>query len=167
METLTLLGLPREILKMILEHCFTDLEVMVRYFSQRTDDEWEFPAVLSILLVCKLIHNLAKPVFFRTTTFGHRKIKYRKYKMFPPPKVPLRTSVPVDEFMHLCVDIEYARQLTTSDPNWPWPKIKSLKLVEDHGPVKRIWSESAQHERDCTSGPELERYLIRPFLTVF
>lgn len=137
MATPYLLGLPYEILELILVHCFTDLEITVRY-SRRKIGARKVQDGATLLLVCRLLHNLAKPLLFETATFGHHATKLLKDEADPLSLVIAPADLPMDKFLHVCFDLEYALSLVKIEALWPWSRMRSLKLVGYRAPTEKI-----------------------------
>lgn len=138
-----LLGLPYEILELILARCFTDLEIAVRYPRYRINTR-KVQDGATLLLVCKLIRNLAKPILFEMATFGHHATKLLRDKADPLSLVLAPAHLPMYKFKHVCFDLEYALSFTKVEGVWPWSNMKSLKLVNYHAPAPKIMVD------DCT-----------------
>lgn len=140
-----LLSLPNEILELILARYLAGLEISVRY-SRRRINTRKVQNGVTILLVCRFIHNLAKPILFELVTFGHHAKQLLRDPADPLSLVLRPADLPMDKFLHVCFDFEYASNLVkVSDFLWPWLGMKSLKLVDYHGPSKDIVAS------DCSS----------------
>lgn len=141
MAPANLLALPYEILELILLRYLTGLEISVRYTRQRINTQnYQDGAVL--LLVCKFIHNIAKPMLFETVTFGHHASHLLKDPTDDFSLVLAPACLPMDRFLHVCFDFEYALSLLECEGLWPWLRMRSLKLVEGHPLRERSVSRS-------------------------
>lgn len=141
MAAATLLGLPHEILELIVAHYFAQLEIVVRYpWGRINTHKLQDGAV--ILLVCKFLHKLGQPVFFEKATFGHHRPHLLKDPSDKLSLVLAPANLPMDKFKHVCFDVAYARSLLDVKQLWPWSNLKYL-ILADPGPEEWI--------SDCTS----------------
>lgn len=128
MAPANLLALPYEILELILLRYLTGLEISVRYTRQRINTR-NYQDGTVLLLVCKFIHNIAKPMIFETVIFGHRASHLLKDPTDGFSLVLAPACLPMDKFLHVCFDLEYAVSLLECEGLWPWSTMRSLRLV--------------------------------------
>lgn len=160
MTTPHLLNLPYEILELILTRCFTGGEIEVRYSCRRINTI-NVQDGANLLLVCKLIHTLAEPIFFEMKTFGHHATKLLRHDDDPLSLVIAPAHLPMDKFQHVCFDYEYARSLVEIQDLWPWTRMKSLKLIDYHAPTPKIVT------ADCTfASPFNNNHVIPTLCTI-
>lgn len=137
MASASLLSLPYEILELILIRYLTGLEISVRY-TRRRINTLKYQDGTVLLLVCKLIHNMAKPILFETVIFGHHASHLLKTPMDSFSLVLAPACLPMDKFVHVCFDLEYALNLIKCEGLWPWSKMRTLRLVDYHSPEQNM-----------------------------
>lgn len=135
----SLLGLPEEILSLILETYFASVEISLWHWAPQNDDfsrddhyhPRKIPTSFNVLLSCKTLHRLATGVMFGAMTVKHQKSTWADLQ-------ESHFAVPFHQFKHIELD-NYMPELHAPpiphQDTWPWnwSNLRTMKMVNKFG----------------------------------